>query len=84
MNGTFYVDEGATYDLYTVGGILYVTGLNTRVTYRSEDNRVRLTGKARTQSARSLSNSPIRLTGRRAVLTLDTGEGLDDLRGVFV
>ena len=75
----FYVDEGAVYDVwFTAEGEGYVVGRRSKVTYRSVDHAIRLTGKRRVQT----TGRGLRVDGYRAILTLDTGEGLSDLRGV--
>lgn len=82
----FYVDEGAVYDVsFYSDGTGYVTGRNTQVTYTSPDHLLVLTGKRRRQPTGTLSpRRPYYVLGYRAILTLDTGEGLSELRGVAV
>ena len=74
--GDFFVDEGALYRLYPVEGVQVARGLNTGTTYTSTATSVEVTGKVR--------NHGLRIGfGHRAVLHLDTGEGIVALRGVF-
>ena len=76
----FFVDEGAVYDLLLdhTGQVILATGRGTGIAYTSEDHGLTLTGKLRRQGAAGR----FRVDGYRAVLTLDTGEGLLDLAGV--
>lgn len=78
----FYVDEGAVYDVSFYGdGIGVITGRRTRVMYTSPDHNLKITGTYRWQPV-GPGPQRHRLNGHRAVLTLDTGEGLSELRGV--
>jgi hypothetical protein len=73
----FRTDEGGEYEI--VGredGTTDVVGLRSHVRYSSLQNRVEQTGGFRRQ--------PGSRWGARAVLTLDTGEGLDELRGILL
>lgn len=73
----FVTDQGGAYWLTLNGhGEKVATGERTRTEYRSEAHAVRVTGKRRWQGA-AFGN------GQRAVLTLDTGEGLETLKGVL-
>lgn len=87
MIGTyvFYVDEGAVYDVWFYSdGEGYVVGRRTQVTYRSPEHHIEFTGKRRWQRAASKSGSPQYVDGCRAILRLDTGEGISLLFGVAV
>lgn len=76
----FFVDEGAVYDVTFYGdGTGTVTGRRSAVVYTSKDHSIKITGKLRRQAT-----GTGRVDGRRAVLILDTGEGLSILRGVAV
>lgn len=71
----FVTDGGGFYRLFTIDGILHVQGMRTTVTYRSEANRVEVRGKVRQHTGVG--------TGQRAILHLDTGEGMSAIPGVF-
>lgn len=71
----FVTDAGGFYDLFSVDGILHVKGVRSAVTYRSEHNRVEVRGKRRQHTGVGV--------GQRAVLHLDTGEGMSSIPGVF-
>jgi hypothetical protein len=77
----FQIDDGAEYEL-TVGvdpwfvPCLVVTGMRTSVQYRSAANAVEVTGKVRYHGRLG--------DGRRSVLLLDTGEGVQRFPGVLI
>lgn len=71
----FVTDFGGFYDLRDVEGQLHVRGMRTEVTYRSFDNRVEVRGKVRQHTGVG--------RGQRAVLHLDTGEGISVIPGVY-
>lgn len=84
----FTTDQGGPYEVIAwPGGDTYVHGLRTKVTYRSTAHRVEVTGPAtrRHYVERVEAREVVRLgiRGNRAVLHLDTGEGVSALRGVL-
>lgn len=88
MNSTgswvFFVDEGAVYDVsFDPDGLGWAIARRTGTQYRSRDHRIVLTGRKRRQTTRD-HGLGIRVDGYRAVLHLDTGEGISELRGVAV
>ena len=78
--GNFRTDQGAWYALVPVESwdvpILRATGRRTDTTYTSPHTHVMVTGKRRWHSGESMN-------GHRAVLHLDTGEGVSIIRGIF-
>lgn len=77
----FYVDEGGVYELSLDGdgSIVMAEGVRTRVAYTSEAHSLRVTGRLRRQK----TGAGFYTLGNRAVFTLDTGEGLSELHGVY-
>lgn len=72
---TFRTDQGAWYNVtFYADGQGYVLGERTGVLYRSTDHRLELTGKRRQHSWFG--------PGCRAILHIDTGEGIVPVRGV--
>lgn len=83
-NWVFFVDEGAVYDLsFYADGESFAAARRTGTVYRSWDHTLALTGRKRRQTTRD-HGLGIRVDGYRAVLYLDTGEGISELRGVAV
>jgi hypothetical protein len=76
LRGSFFVDEGALYRVWTVEADVLAQGMNTGTVYRSPATRVEVTGKERSHGGRVGR-------GQRAILHLDTGEGVSALRGVW-
>lgn len=81
MNATFYVDEGGVYDLSLDGDgtIVLALAVGTSMAYTSDQHTVKVTGRLRRQR----TGRGFYTLGNRAVFTLDTGEGLVDLSGVY-
>lgn len=74
--GTFFVDDGAVYGIWSVDNDVLARGSNTGTIYRSPATTIVTTGKLRGFNGRIG-------WGQRAVLHLDTGEGIVALRGVW-
>ena len=72
----FRIDQGADYLAIERDGVTVLRGFNTGTEYVAPANRVEQTGRFRKQ--------PGGIWGARAVLTLDTGEGIVTFRGVMV
>ena len=83
LHGFFRVDEGAVYHVTSAFGEVRAEAMRTNTVYRSDATTVALTGKLRMQSAAPLSRMPMRVMGHRAILILDTGEGLIRMAGVW-
>lgn len=69
-------DYGRPVNLGGLTAAVVITGLRTEVTYTSEANDLTITGKPRRQAGGRW--------GRRARLSIDTGEGVTTLAGVIV
>ncbi len=80
----FKTDQGGTYMLENVNEVLTVTGERVRVTYRSEANVLTVTGKVRNQGRMNGAFAYSVGNGSRAVLSLDTDEGVEEIRGVVL
>jgi lipopolysaccharide export system protein LptA len=74
-NELFLVDDGGAYDvIFREDGTVDVYGHRSKVRYSSTQTRLVITGKRRVH--------PGGRWGHRAVLHLDTGEGISELRGI--
>lgn len=81
----FKTDFGGTYMLhYVLGNVLSATGERTGTTYTSLNNRLVITGKTRNQGTMRNAYPYSVGQGQRAILVLDTGEGIEEIRGVVL
>lgn len=72
----FHSDGGAVYDVVVREGVLIARGRKVGLTYTSARSFIRTTGMRRYHTG--IGN------GKRAVFSFDTGEGVEDIRGVLV
>lgn len=77
--GVFFADGRAVYDITEWNGEVLATGRRTGTVYRSANTTVRVTGACRRQR----TGQGWTVDGKRAILSLDTGEGMSEIPGVW-